>query len=81
MNKTADLEFAIKTALGRGPLTIGGIFDLPILAEIRAEDSRWIYVALMNLAEDGVIRFPNCDVDSGHDHTNKCDHCPVELAR
>jgi hypothetical protein len=70
MSKTEDIEFAIRTELRRGPLTIEQILDLPILAPIRGEDPRWIGVAMMHLEQNGDIAFRGCT--DGHHHDGPC---------
>jgi hypothetical protein len=75
VNKTADIEWEIGRVLkDGGPLTLAEMEErLP--AEIRAEDRRWIGVAVYQMLGDGRIRAVACD------HDNHDGACVVEAVR
>jgi hypothetical protein len=77
VNKTDDIETAIRFTLPNEPVTVAEAEELlyrgyPVL---RGEDRRWIGIAMHNLERDGKIRYPGCDHDM---HEGDC---KVELAR
>ena len=83
MRKTADIEREIGLALQEGVrstwpgwrTTLAAMEDrLP--PEIRADDRRWIGVAVSQMLGDGRIRTTGCDDTHSHDGA-----CVVEAAR
>jgi hypothetical protein len=76
-NKTADIEFAIRTVLPDEPVTLAELDErlyhaFPVLLD---EDRRWIGVAMMHLEQDGKIRYVGCD------HGSHEGACKVVLVR
>lgn len=69
MNKTDDIEYAILMALRGGPRTLAEM-EARLPGALRAEDRRWIGVAVSNMLDDGRIRTTACA--TGHDHNDAC---------